>query len=213
MTSGEGGLVVTKDDRYTRRINLFVDKAWGYGDPNPDHYFLALNYRLSELQGAVALAQLRKLNACVESRVASAALMDELIANVPGVHIPATSPEMKHTYWKYCVRIDPAVIKGGVDAFSARLKEFGVFSAPRYIQKPAFMCEVFRDQNTFGKSGFPFRGPHREGLPPVEYRSEDYPGVAEALSRICVLPWNEKYTEEDVRFVADAIIQTAEELS
>jgi len=213
MTSGEGGLVVSKDDAYSRRMNLFVDKAWGYGDPNPDHYFLALNYRLSELQGAVALAQLRKLEDCVAARVGTASLMDGLIDGVPGVHKPATSGEMKHTYWKYCLRIDPSVINGGVDAFSKRLKECGVWSAPRYIQKPAFMCEVFRDQNTFGKSGFPFRGPHRQGLPPVEYRPEEYPGIDEALSRICVLPWNEKYTEDDVRFVADAIIQTAEELS
>ena len=39
-------------------MRLFIDKAWGYGDPKPDHYFLALNYRMTELQGAVALAQL-----------------------------------------------------------------------------------------------------------------------------------------------------------
>jgi dTDP-4-amino-4,6-dideoxygalactose transaminase len=213
MTSGEGGIVVSNDESYSRRMNLFVDKAWGYGDSNPDHYFLALNYRLSELQGAVALAQLRKLKDCIAARVATASLMDELIDGVPGVAKPATSAEMKHTYWKYCLRIDPAVINGGVDAFSKQLKECGVWSAPRYIQKPAFMCEVFRDQNTFGKSGFPFRGPHRKGLPPVEYRPEEYPGIDEALSRICVLPWNEKYTEDDVRFVADAILQTAEELS
>jgi len=212
MTSGEGGLVVTKDDTYTRRINLFIDKAWGYGDPNPDHYFLALNYRMTELQGAVALAQLCKLDDNVNARVTTARLMDSLIEGIPGVAIPDTSDEMKHTYWKYCLRIDPETIQGGVDEFSKRLKERGVFSAPRYIQKPAFMCEVFRDENTFGKSGFPFRGPHREGLPPVEYREEEYPGIAEALSRICVLPWNEKYTEDDVRFVADAVIETAEEL-
>ena len=44
---------------------LFINKAWGYGDPDPDHYFLALNYRMSELQGAVAVAQLDKLEEVV----------------------------------------------------------------------------------------------------------------------------------------------------
>ena len=53
ITTGEGGLCVTNDPDLARRIRLFVNKAWGYGDPNPDHYFLALNYRLTELQGAV----------------------------------------------------------------------------------------------------------------------------------------------------------------
>ena len=92
------------------------------------------------------------------------------------------------------------------------LKERGIFCAPRYIQKPAFMCEVIRDRRTFGKSGFPFEGPHREGLPPVEYREEDYPGTADALARILVLPWNEFYTEDDVRYIADTVIEVAREL-
>ena len=56
---------------------LFVDKAWGYGDPDPDHYFLALNYRMSELQGAVALAQLGKLEASVKQRQGDGCAPDE----------------------------------------------------------------------------------------------------------------------------------------
>ena len=58
ITTGEGGLLVTSDDTFARRIRLFVNKAWPYGEVGPDHEFLALNYRMSELQGAVAVAQL-----------------------------------------------------------------------------------------------------------------------------------------------------------
>jgi dTDP-4-amino-4,6-dideoxygalactose transaminase len=58
MSTGEGGMVLTRDPQLARRVVLFTDKAWGYGDPNPDHYFLAPNYRMTELVGAVALAQL-----------------------------------------------------------------------------------------------------------------------------------------------------------
>ncbi len=209
MTTGEGGIVVAPNDTYTRRITLFVDKAWGYGDSKPDHYFLALNYRMTELQGAVALAQLDKVESVVEARVRNAELMDRLLQNVAGVEAPQVTPNSKHVYWKYCLRIDPQIIQGGVDEFARRLKDKGIFSAPRYIQKPAFMCEVLRDQKTFGKSGFPFQGPHRAGLPPVEYREEEYPGTREALSRVCVLPWNELYTEEDVHYIADAVIEVA----
>ena len=61
ITTGEGGLVVTDDAALARRMFLYINKAWGYGDQKPDHYFLALNYRMSELQGAVAVAQLPKL--------------------------------------------------------------------------------------------------------------------------------------------------------
>src|SRR5207248_1350396 len=47
ITTGEGGLVATDDPKLARLLNLFINKAWGYGDANPDHYFLALNYRMS----------------------------------------------------------------------------------------------------------------------------------------------------------------------
>src|SRR5258708_27790112 len=72
ITTGEGGLVVTNNADYARRMFLFINKAWGYGDPQPDHYFLALNYRMTELQGAVAAAQLEKLERIVELRIALA---------------------------------------------------------------------------------------------------------------------------------------------
>ena len=212
MTTGEGGLVVATNTKYTRRITLFVDKAWGYGDPKPDHYFLAPNYRMTELQGAVALAQLDKVEKVVEARVRSAAIMDGLLADVEGIETPVVTPNSKHVYWKYCLQIDPDVIRGGVDEFARGMKERGIFCAPRYIQKPAFMCQVLRDQVTFGNSGFPFRGPHRNGLPPVEYREEEYPGTIEALARVCVVPWNEFYTEEDLNYIADAVINVASRL-
>ncbi|MBE7559829.1 DegT/DnrJ/EryC1/StrS family aminotransferase [bacterium] len=140
----------------------------------------------------------------------TAAMMDQLIAGLSGVEAPRVTPDSKHVYWKYCLRIDPERIEGGVDRFAKELKARGIFSAPRYIQKPAFMCQVLRDRVTFGKSRFPFEGPHRAGLPPVEYRLEEYPGAVEALSRVCVLPWNEFYSDDDVRFIADAVIEVAE---
>lgn len=213
ITTGEGGIVLSSSKGYIRRANLFVDKAWGYGDPEPDHLFLALNYRMTELQGAVALGQLGKLAGVVEARREGAALLTSRIADIEGVSPPFCIAKAKHVYWKYCLSIDPKVISGGVDRFARILKEeFDIHSAPRYIKKPAFMCRIFQEQNTFGKSGFPFRGPHRQGLPPIHYEIKDYPGVEEALDRICVLPWNEKYTTEDIGYVAEAIRKTAQVL-
>jgi hypothetical protein len=95
----------------------------------------------------------------------------------------------------------------------AKLRESGIFSAPRYIQKLAFECEVLRDQRTFGASRFPYVGAHRQGDPEVRYSKEDTPGAVEALAGVVVLPWNEKYTQEHVDFIAAAIRQAAAELS
>lgn len=210
MTTGEGGLVITSDPELARRMFLFINKAWGYGDAHPDHYFLALNYRMSELQGAVALAQLQKLDGVVSSRHVSADALTSMISGIKGVDVPYVSKGNFHTFWKYCVNIDSGKIHGGATAMAALLKERGIASAPRYIQKPAFMCEIFQSQRTFGNSRFPFTLARPQA---VDYSPELFPGTFQALDTILVLPWNEKYTTEHVEYIADAIKECARTLS
>jgi perosamine synthetase len=209
ITTGEGGLVVSNDTDVARRMFLFVNKAWGYGDANPDHYFLAPNYRLNELTAAVALAQLEKLHYSVSKRREAAAMMDDQISDLPGIQLPTVHSGNEHSYWKYCVNVDGEVIPGGTVALAKKLKERGVFSAPRYIQKPAFQCQVFRDQRTFGQSRWPFTLAAPEA---VDYTPANFPGTFEALAKILVLPWNECYTSEHVTYVANAMRESIAEL-
>jgi dTDP-4-amino-4,6-dideoxygalactose transaminase len=210
ITTGEGGLVVSNDADLARRIFLGINKAWGYGDQNPDHYFLALNYRMSELQGAVAAAQLPKLDGVVQNRVKTAARLTDMLAGLPGVQTPPVADSDRHTFWKYCPRIDSSVIPGGSPALGSALKEYGIASAPRYIQKPAFQCQVFRDQNTFGTSRWPFTLARPEA---VDYDPGSFTGTFEGLEGILVLPWNENYTDEHVEFIGRALIDSVEKLS
>ena len=210
ITTGEGGIVTSNDSHYARRAFLFINKAWGYGDEKPDHYFLALNARMSELQGAVAAAQLPKLMPVVERRRAAARRLDEKLRGVAGIEIPYVHPGCVHTYWKYCLVVDGSIVQGGSPALGAHLKERGIASAPRYIVKPAFRCEVFRDQRTFGKSRWPFTLARPEA---VDYADAKFPGTKEGLERVLVLPWNEKYTEEHVDYLAAAIREGVSRLS
>ena len=209
ITTGEGGMVVTSNSDLARRMFLFINKAWGYGDSNPDHYFLAPNYRMNELTSAVALAQLEKLDWSVQNRIKLADRMHELLADIPGVTPPLTHTGNKHTYWKYCLDVDGDVLRGGTVALGKLLKEQGVFCAPRYIQKPAFQCQVIRDQRTFGNSRFPFSLAAPEA---VDYSPENFPGTFEALSRILVLPWSEFYEDRHIEYVAETIRKSAQQL-
>jgi len=202
ITTGEGGLVVTDDARLARRMYLFINKAWGYGDANPDHTFLALNYRMSELQGAVAAAQLPKLVGVVKNRVEAAALLTERLRGLPGIKLPAVRPGSVHTYWKYCLHVDERVIPGGTVGLARQLRDQGIASAPRYIQKPAFRCEIFQKQRTFGGSRWPFSLARAEA---VDYDARRFPGAFAALESILVLPWNERYTDKHLAYIADAV--------
>jgi dTDP-4-amino-4,6-dideoxygalactose transaminase len=209
ITTGEGGLITTNNPDLARRSRLFVNKAWGYGDPKPDHYFLALNYRMSELQGAAGVAQLAKLDDAVSDRLAAAERLTKQLDGIEGVELPAVRPGTTHTFWKYCLRIDPAVIPGGPVALGSELREYDVASAPRYIQKPAFQCEIFREQRTFGDSRWPFTLAAPE---PVDYSPDLFPGTFEALANVLVLPINERYEDRHVDHVAASIRQAAAKL-
>jgi dTDP-4-amino-4,6-dideoxygalactose transaminase len=209
ITTGEGGLVVTNDRALARRMFLFINKAWGYGDAEPDHYFLALNYRMTELQGAVALAQLPKLQAVVESRIIMAEKLTNQLQGVRGIETPLVGGDSVHTYWKFCLRVDDQVISGGALKLAQLLGQRGISSAPRYIQKPAFMCEVFQKQRTFGNSHYPFTLARSEAL---KYEPFRFPGTFTGLNQILVLPWNERYTDQDVSYIATAIKESMERL-
>jgi dTDP-4-amino-4,6-dideoxygalactose transaminase len=165
---------------------------------------------MSELQTACAVAQFPKLEGVVTARRSTAARMDELLAETPGVEIPHRSAGDQHSYWKYALRVDPAVIPGGPTALAAELKLSNIFAVPRYIQKPAFRCEIFRDQRTLGTSKWPFTLATPEA---VDYRTERFPGTFEYLDRVLVLPWNEHYQEEHLNFLASSLYHSARKLA
>jgi dTDP-4-amino-4,6-dideoxygalactose transaminase len=209
MTTGEGGMVVTNDEKLARHMFLYINKAWGYGDANPDHYFMALNYRVSELQAAVALGQLEKLEECVANRVRTADMLTKMLRGIDGIETPMIADKAKHVYWKYCLTVDDAKIEGGSVGMAKLLKEKNIFSAPRYIVKPAFMCQVFQEKKTLGQSQFPFNLARPEA---IDYRMENYPDTAKALHDVLVLPWNEKYTDEHVEYIAENVRAAVEAL-
>lgn len=205
ITTGEGGVVVTSDADLARRARLFVNKAWPYGEPNPDHEFLALNYRWTELQGAVANAQLPKLRGVVEARRAMAAKLLARLgeAALAGIALPAQHADAEHSYWKFCLFVEPETVPGGTVAMGADLAARGIASTPRYVAKPAFACRVFREQRTFGSSRWPFTLARPEAL---DYHMDRFPGVARFLDTVLVAPWNERYDDAHVDRIADAVI-------
>ena len=210
ITTGEGGVTVTSDDATARRMRRFVNKAWDYDATTTDHDFIALNYRLTELQGAVALAQLEKLAAGVATRVANADRLSAALDGLAGVSTPGPGPGDVHSYWRYALHVDPSVIPGGPGALAAELRLDGVASAPRYIQKPAFRCGIFANQQTFGTSRWPFPLARPEA---VDYDAERFPGTFEALERLLVLPWNERYSDQDVDRLAEALVSAVGRLT
>ena len=194
ITCGEGGLVSSREPELLNAARLFINKAWGFEEPQPDHRRSALNYRMTELQAAVACAQLERLPDFLERRLAAAAQMRELVPQFA----PPERAGTRNTYWRYPLRLpDP-------DAAAARLAGLGVRSYPRYTRKPAFECEIFQRQQTLGDSRWPFTLARPEAL---DYRSERFPGTYRALANWLVLPWNERLERTHIDQLAGVLSQ------
>src|SRR5690606_38225813 len=179
---GEGGIVVTDDDVLADGARRFVNKGWGYGDAQPDHHRPGLNFRLTELQAAVGLAQLEKLDGGVGRRRARAERLRTELRGLPRLAVPEPRTGTRHAWWRFVLRIDPDVVPGGASAVAERLRAHGVASAPHYVRKPAFDCRVLAEPARFGATAaLAALGPL--GSP------RTHPNAYRALERFLVLPW------------------------
>lgn len=209
ITSGEGGLIVTDHAELARHMRLYVNKAWDYDAPS-DHDFLALNYRMTELEAAVATAQLAGIDQNLDTRRVNAFQLNDQLTEVPGVSFTSKVDGASPSYWRVGLIIDPSIVPGGTDALADRLRSIGVPAASRYIRKPAFQTPLFTQQKTLGDSRWPFTLATDDAL---DYSVDRYPGTFEFLSRVLVVPWNEKLTTGHVSRIADAIVESVDQLT
>ncbi len=96
---GEGGMVVTNNPEYARKIRMLRD--WG-AEQKYQHVLKGYNYRLEGIQGAILRVKLRYLEAWTEARRAHAALYSERLA-ASGLRLPATVPGTRHVFHVYSV--------------------------------------------------------------------------------------------------------------
>lgn len=207
MTCGEGGVMITSNETYAQRALLFADKAWPRDSDSLGScrfLFLAQNYRMNELSGAVARAQLHKVRATVERRRARAAQLTSLIASIEGVEAPLTPADINPAYWLYMLQINQAA---GADAeqFGRALTAEGVPAWVRYIIDPLYLSPIFTGPMTYGQSGYPF-----SSFPHQRFERGLCPNAENALSCTLAIHWNENYTEEHIEQIGAAIRKVAQ---
>ena len=208
MFTGDGGITVTDDEEIARRARLFMDKGWDRKAVGPRRYvMLGFNYRMTELQGAVALAQLRKVRWVVERRRRVAEELTGRISEIDGIEPPKVPEGYKHSYWLYPIKLDPSVIRASVDEFARALKAEGIPATAGYTGIPIYMTLIFSEKRGYGGTGCPWICPlyGRE----ITYRRGLCPRAEEILNRLITLPCNEFFTEEDIDDIANAVEKVA----
>ena len=215
LSVGDGGVVLTDNARLAKRAALFADKCysrnmWGQRTGRLCQ-FLAPNYRMSELSGAVGLAQLRKVDGICRTRNAHGTLLTKLIADAPGILPPAITPGCESSNWYYLFRMDPKVLGVSRDRFAEALKAEGVpagFYLRRVDQYEMFQKMTIR---TSRKKGFvcPYDCPAYGGGR-IAYRVDDCPNAELVLKTGVIVQMSEFYSRQDMVETAGAIRKVAE---
>lgn len=207
MTTGDGGVTITNDDEFGKRGALFIDKGWDRSPSGPRVYpMLGMNYRMTELQGAVALAQLKKVRDVVERRRRNGDLLSELISGIKGIKPQKVLPRAKHSYW-----LNAFTVEEDAERFAEALRAEGIPASSGYIGKPIFLCnQALTSQRIFGESRHPFD--HPAARKDVAYTEGLCPNAEEILRRAVILRLDEFCGEEEVRDSATAIRKVASAL-
>jgi perosamine synthetase len=180
MTTGEGGMVTTDDPALAGRLRML--RAHG-SRQRYLHETLGYNFRLTELQAAIGLAQLVKLPALTERRRANAARLSQRLAGL--VTVPTSRPWAGHVFNQYTVRVP-----GGRRDLPKRLARLGIGTGV-YYPVPVHRQPLYRHLG------------YTDQLPEAEA----------ACDEVLSLPIHPALTDDEVECVAQAVVAELESLS
>ncbi len=181
ITTGEGGVILTGDDRAAGMVRALRNQGRAPGDTWLDHTYLGYNYRLDEMSAALGVVQMGRLEELLNKRDQVAKWYAERLSEIPGVEPPVIEPFTTRMSWfVYVVRFDPKVDR---DALARRLDARGVPVRPYFlpIHLQPYMIERFG------------------------YRAGDFPITEDLGRRGLALPFSGVMVEEQVEAVCAAI--------
>jgi len=182
LTSGEGGILLCRTEELARKVMAVIDCGRGHagegGSEAGASPLMGGNFRLSELQAALALVGIDRFPAQAKEREQMAAYMDEALSEVPGVRVLPRDP--RHTtrsFYQYIFAIDPAVFGVEHDVLCAALEAEGVLAEVGYEAMHHY--SLFQPQNSklAVPNAFPERFDFSRMSLPVAERASEHEAV------------------------------------
>jgi dTDP-4-amino-4,6-dideoxygalactose transaminase len=211
LQCGDGGVTITDDGELGKRAALFVDKGcdWSEDRKYRLHYaFIAPCYRMTELQGAVLLAQLPRLAHIVGRRQELGEMLRTRLLDVPGIAPPGRVEGAEHSYWSFPFLVDRATLGVTPEEFGEAVTAEGVPVGGNWIGKPLYLYEALQEQVTYGHSHFPFRSPYVGQA--ISYGPGLCPQAEKSIAQLRTIGIHERFTDDDIEDTARAIQKVAE---
>jgi dTDP-4-amino-4,6-dideoxygalactose transaminase len=181
ITTGEGGMIITDDDRAADFMRALRNQGRAPGDTWLQHTHLGYNYRLDEMSAALGLSQLDHLDELLQNRTKVATFYDQHLVNISGITPPQIVPETTQVSWfVYVIKVAPSIDR---DRLALLLENDGVPVRPYFspIHLQPYMVKMFG------------------------YQSGDYPVTEDLGDRCLALPFSGMMTEEEVIYVCERI--------
>jgi perosamine synthetase len=146
ITTGEGGIIITNSDEIAERSRRYINLYFGT-DERFAHSELGYNFRMTNVQSAIGLAQLNRIDELVDKKLQVGKWYAEELNDSRTVSFQETVGDVKHVYWMYCVTLKSGNRHTAFSAMDA-LKAKGIGTRPFFkglhLQKPlqAYRCEA-----------------------------------------------------------------------
>lgn len=203
ISTGDGGIVTvnSRDEQDYLRTHAFADKNYQRlgTDVMRELHGLAPNYRMTELQGAVGIAQLKKLPWICDRRTKYGDRLNVELAGLPGVQPVQVPARGRCTYWFYMFRLELAALSCTREEFTMALAAEGIPNQMGYIPEVIYKQPLFQKKMAYAGSSFPF------DLSTASYAAGQCPEAEAILATAIKLPMSEFYTEDDIEAMLQAI--------
>lgn len=142
LTTGEGGMVTTNNAELAGIVRRLRDHAFSQ-DRHFWHSYRGFNYRMTNLQAAVGLAQTERLEEFVAKHRRNAALYTERLREVRGLTLPTELPQVRSVFWMYCVLVEEA-FGCSRDELRRRLARRGIETRTMFV--PIHLQPIYFEQ-------------------------------------------------------------------
>jgi perosamine synthetase len=161
ITTGEGGMVVTDDPEIAERCRYYRNLCFNRRERNYWHEDLGFNYRMTNVQAALGLAQLENIDEYIARRRENAALYRKNLAGIPGLTLAVEKDYAQNVYWMFGLLIDSQTCQVNRDQLMEKLKSHGIETRPFF--KPNHLQPFLQPLHHYANSEFPFSNRASEG--------------------------------------------------
>lgn len=193
VTTGEGGMVTTNDDALAETISMLrnhgasISEEQRHHGPRPyilpDFNMMGFNYRMTDLQGAVGVVQLKKLDQFIDERAKWANYYFEELKSVEWLSVPTFNSDYKHGWQSYVTLVDESKSPGSRNEIMEKLQDMGISTRPG--THAVHMLNHYKEL--------------------YQVQAKDYPGAMAANNFSMAIPLHNRMGKEDFEYIVHCL--------